>query len=425
MLLVLLMISTGCDVNIPGCGKRSLPFFKQIVPPASTSTPAPVVVPSVNSPAIGTPTPASPQANVAVKKNAKAQPIEFDNSQEMSISKPSPTLSPTPTATATPVDIEKIAYTTYEDGVSSLRIMNPDGTDVIHVTPRGVGAWYPTWSPNGKLLAFLSLDKDGKINLFVLKKGDSNYQQLTQFDDWVLGKADILKPPLTWSPLSDEMAFIYHNQIWKVNLKSQDLITLFTSDPDLIIVRQEWAPHRDNKYIAFLYSQGLNYSSLYFVNPRQKDFLDLVDSDHALLDLSWSPDALKVAYSVKPDSIYTASSNTSRPVRLIYGASPDLGPLLRYSSVESGSPMLLMLAKKSMDDDGYRVALMDQPAKNDQDSGTLKFLTGPGVTNAIWSPDGSKIGYIINGNFWIMDNSGNNKKLISPDGVVNPDWSKK
>jgi hypothetical protein len=360
-----------------------------------------------------------------VKTPSKSQPLEFENSKEMSISKPSPTSSPTPTATSTPVEVEKIAYTTYEEGVSTLWLMNPDGTQAARVTPKGVASWYPTWSPNGKLLAFLSMDKGGKTNLFVLKKGETAYQALTEFDDWVLGKSDDLKSVLSWSPLSDEISFIYHNQIWKVNLKSQDLITLFTPDPNFSLAKQEWAPHRDNKYIAFLYVQGINYASLYLVNPRQKDSLDLYDSDHALLDLSWSPDALKVAFSVKPDTIYTASSNTSHPVRLIYGASPELGPLLRYSPVESGNPMILMLAKKDVTDKGYRVALMDQAAKTDQDSGTLKFLTGPGATNAIWSPDGSKIGYILNGDFWIMDNTGANKIKISPDGVMHPDWCKK
>lgn len=425
MLLVLLMISTGCDVNIPGCGKRSLPFFKKITPPAPTSTPAPMTVPSASSPASITSAPASQKAPAVIKTPSKSQPVEFANSQEMSVSKPSPTPSPTATATVTPVDVEKIAYTTYEDGVSSLRLMNPDGTQAIRVTPKGVNAWYPTWSPNGKLLAFLSVDKEGKINLFAMKKGDSDYQALTQFDDWALDKSDNLKSMLSWSPLSDEIAFMYHNQIWKVNVKSQDLITLFTPDPNFHIARQEWAPHRDNKYIAFLYIQGINYGSVYLVNPRQKDSLDLFDSDHALLDLSWSPDALKVAFSVKPDIIYTASSNTSRPDRLIYGASPELGSLLRYSPVESGNPMILMLAKKDLSDAGYRVALMDQQAKNDQDSGTLKYLTGPGVTNAIWSPDGTKIGYILKGDFWIMDASGKSKTLISQDGIMHPDWSKK
>ncbi len=423
MLLVLLMISTGCDVNIPGCGKRTLPFFKKIAPPVPTSTPVPVVVPSLNSPANTTPTP-SIVVNNAAKNSSKSQPVEFENSQEMSVSKPSPTPTPSPTATPIPVDVEKIAYTTYEEGISSLWLMNPDGTEVTRVTPKGVDSWFPTWSPNGKLLAFLSR-ADGKINLFVMKKGEKEYQQITQFDDWVLSQSDSLKTILTWSPLSDEIAFIYHSQIWKINLKSQVLITLFTPDPNFTIIKQEWAPHRDNKYIAFLYSQGVNYSSLYLVNPRQKDSLDLFDSDHRILDLSWSPDALKVAYSVKPDSIYTASSNTSLPSRIIYGVSPNLGPLLRYSPVESGNPMILLLAKKDASDDGYRVALVDQIAKTDQDSGSLKFLTGPGATNAIWSPDGLKIGYTLNGNFWIMDANGNNKTLISPDGITNPDWSKK
>jgi Tol biopolymer transport system component len=225
--------------------------------------------------------------------------------------------------------------------------------------------------------------------------------------------------------LSDEIAFIYNKQIWKVSLKSQDITTLYTVDPKFKVIKQEWAPHRDNKYIAFIYEQGVNYGSLYLINPRQKDSLDLYDSDHTLLDLSWAPDATKVAFSVQPDSIYTASSNTSHPVRIIYGACSHLGPLLRYSPVESGNPMLLMLAKKDFSEDGYHLALVDQPAKNETDGGTLKYLTGPGATNAVWSPDGSKIAYSFKGSFWVMDNNGNNKKLISLDEIMNPDWSKK
>ncbi len=340
------------------------------------------------------------------------------------ISKSTPTASPSPTPTATPIDIEKIAYATTENGYSSLRVMNPDGTNVERITPKDMAGWYPTWSPNGKLLAFLSV-AIGKVNLFVMKKGEAGYQQITQFEDWRLAENPLSKSPLTWSPLSDEISFIYNNQIWKASLKSQAIVTLFTSDHNFKLEKQEWAPHRDNKYIAFLYNQGLNYGALYLVNPRQKDSLDLYDSDHTLMELSWAPDATKVAFSVKPDSVFTASPNTSHPVRIIYGASPDLGPLLRYSPVESASPMLLMLAKKDATDDGYSLALVDKASKSDDDGGSLKFLTGPGVTTAVWSPDGSKIAYTFNGNFWVMDNNGNNKKLISLDDVMNPDWSKK
>src|ERR1039458_286454 len=110
MLLLLLLISSGCDVNIPGCGKRSLPFFKPIATPAPVALAQNSQNPTANTPpltaALAFPTPLAQ----GIKTVAKQPTLE--SGVEMSITKPKPTVTATSTWTATPQEVEKIAYTT-------------------------------------------------------------------------------------------------------------------------------------------------------------------------------------------------------------------------------------------------------------------------------------------------------------------------
>ena len=424
MLLFLLLISSGCDVTIPYFGKRSLPFFKKVVPPP-IATPVPIVPPTGNPATSTLPKPTIPPA-VSPKEPSQQPTLEI--STEMSISKPKapPTLTFTPTVTATPMEVEKIAYTSVEKGKATLWTMNTDGTGRTRLTAVGTNSWYPLWSPNGKVLAFLSDMTEGKINIYTMKKGATEATQVTFVSDMTLENPKGLKPPFSWSPRSDEISYAYHSQVWKVDLTTLTPQTLADIDPHYLVSGIEWAPHRDNKYVAFLTKKGINFFSLNLINPRLLDQLKLVDSAVPLSDISWSPDARKIAYISNKDSIYTASAETSLPKLIIWGASPEIGPLLSYSPIESTAPQLMILAKKSLTDIGYCVALVDKLSSGDQDAGTLKYLTEPGVENAIWSPDGFKIAYILNGDLWIMDAStGKNKVKIASTGIQSPNWSKK
>jgi len=428
MLLLLLLISSGCDVNIPGCGKRSLPFFKPIPTPTPIPVPVlntPTAAPSV-APAPGTSSTSSPApAGQAEAKAASKQPT-LETLTEMSISKPKAAPTATSTPTATPMEVEKIAYTTLENQKSTLWTMNVDGTNRMRLTSKTTNSWYPLWSPNGKMLAFFSDQPDGKINLFLAKKGSADLTQLTSYSDMAFENPKSLKPPISWSPKSDEITYVYHHQIWKVDLTTLLHVTLATVDPAYSMAAVEWAPHRDNKYIAYLVQKGLNYFTLMLVNPRLLDTLKLADTTYAVSDISWTPDARRVAYLVHKDSIYTASPETSIPKRIFWGTVPEIGPVLAYSPAESASPVLMTIAKKIDSDKDYRVALVDKPAASDADSGSLKFLTDAGVVNAVWSPDGSKILYVQNGELWVMDaQTGANKNRIAAIGIRSISWSKK
>ena len=123
-------------------------------------------------------------------------------------------------------------------------------------------------------------------------------------------------------------------------------------------------------------------------------------------------------------SIYTASAETSLPKIIFNSAFPLLGPLVAYSPSEAGSG-LMVLAKKDLTELDYRVALWNKPA-TDQDPGSLKYLTEPGVVDAVWSPDGSQIAYVQSGELWIMDSATGGKKFrVAATGIQSPCWSKK
>jgi len=408
MLMLLLMISTGCDVNIPGCGKRSLPFFKQMPPaavnnntvaPLTASAPAPAVnnaISNSSSPAMAT----KPTMKVS---NTVAAPL------------------PTPV----PVDVEKIAFTTMEDKQPTLWTMNTDGTERTRLTPVGTSSWDPLWSPNGKILAFLSTANDGKVNLYMVPKGGTQLVQLTSWEDMKMPDSTRHQPLFTWSPKSDQIVYGYKNQVWLIQLDTQEQSTLVNADPSYSIESVTWAPHRENKYVAYTVRKGRNYYSVMLVNPRLKDKLTLIEAIKTVPAISWSSGAEKVAYVSGNRALYTTTVEESSPKVVINNASPDLGPFVAYSPVE-GAAKLMLLAKQTSGDTGYKVALVDQAAKTDQDTGTLKYLTPAGVEYATWSPDSTKIAYVISGELWIMESgSGLSKTRIALTGIQSPDWSKK
>ena len=95
-------------------------------------------------------------------------------------------------------DASKIVYTTYRDGIW---VMDNDGANRTQLT-QGRGYFYPSWSPDGKQIAFVGLNgSDDRI--FIMNSDGTNLSELTP---------GTFYGGLSWAPDGSRLAYIRHNE---------------------------------------------------------------------------------------------------------------------------------------------------------------------------------------------------------------------
>jgi Tol biopolymer transport system component len=77
-------------------------------------------------------------------------------------------------------DGRKIVFASNRGGEFQIYAMNSDGTGLIQLTRDRGGNVTPSWSPNGKLIAFASTEqRDGNSEIYVMDSDGSNQRRLT------------------------------------------------------------------------------------------------------------------------------------------------------------------------------------------------------------------------------------------------------
>lgn len=415
-LIVLLFVSTGCVVNIPGCGKRSLPFFQKVErpvpPPPPPSTPVEPPAP-VEPAAAAAPSPPAP--------GTEGAEIPVDDVEPTATPTTGPPPTATPTPTPTPWNVERMAYTVHEKEGSKLWTMNVDGTVRIPHTPDGRVALLPHWSPDGKTLAFLSDLTDGHLNIHLLEKGEHVPRAVTFDQGFEVPDPGYRKPPYTWSPRSDQLAYLFQGQVWLWDRQKASPQVLAAPHPNFRAVEVEWAPRRENRYVAYLVQTGRGSAELWLANPRIHDQLLLARVEQGTPGpLTWHPNTDSVAFRATLHRIETADVNGLGSKPLFESLDHDFGPVLRYTPVESSQPQLLLLARPT-GEEAWRVAVL---TPGEKPTLTLHEHTA-GATDAVWSPDGKRVAYTASGNLFLMNPDGTQKTRLTVEGVMALDWSRK
>ena len=230
----------------------------------------------------------------------------------------------------------QIAFSSDRDGNYEIYVMDTDGRNQRRLTNNRHHDRYPSWSPDGKRIAF-TFGKDKELvpgdiqgkrpQIYVMDANGKNRQKLSN--------NDFAGQP-SWSPDGTRIAFTGRatvdapDHIYVMDADGKNLRNLTKQNPTnqlLVDWEPSWSP--DSKRIAFVSSRDAFGWCIYVMDADGSNQQRLTDNSGWDSSPSWSPDGERIAFVSMRDGnkdIYVMDTDGSNLRRRTRNPAHDLHP---------------------------------------------------------------------------------------------------